>query len=85
MGQRAVYRAGATFRSTLGSAVRARRLAYNPALHAITARPRPAYSDTASAYAAPSAFSAACRRSPPTSSALAEGLLNQFGLDILPT
>ncbi|MGW3041147.1 site-specific integrase [Kitasatospora sp. NPDC001159] len=38
-GQVTVYRAGATLRSALGQAVRGKRLTYNPARRAITARP----------------------------------------------
>lgn len=38
-GRVAIYRAPATLRSALGAAVRSRRLAYNPALYAIMARP----------------------------------------------
>ncbi len=38
-GRVAVYRADATLRSALGAAVRSRRLAYNPTLHAVLERP----------------------------------------------
>jgi len=38
-GRVTVYRAGATLRSALGAAVRSRRLAYNPAPHAVMVRP----------------------------------------------